>query len=139
MRKATTLLGVGLIIAVAVTSGCNLAQAQKCPSNPEALGTTRVLAINPREYPRVEAMDHALALPLSDKEVVLTFDDGPLPRYSNQILDILAAQCVTATFFLIGEMARAHPSTVRRISGRIIPSAPTAKITLSALANCRPR
>src|SRR6516165_12248202 len=71
------LIGV-LIIAVAVTSGCNLAQAQKCPSNPEALGTTRVLAINPREYPRVEAMDHALALPLSDKEVVLTFDDGPV-------------------------------------------------------------
>ena len=60
-------------------------------------------------------MDHAVALPLSDKEVVLTFDDGPIPRYSNQILDILAAQCVRATFFLVGEMARAHPSTARRI------------------------
>jgi peptidoglycan-N-acetylglucosamine deacetylase len=115
MRKATTLLGVGLVIAVAVASGCNLAQAQNCPGNPEALGTTRVLAIDPREYPRVGAMDHAVALPLSDKEVVLTFDDGPVPRYSNQILDILAAQCVKATFFLVGEMARAHPSTVRRI------------------------
>jgi peptidoglycan-N-acetylglucosamine deacetylase len=115
MRKATTLLGVGLVIAVAVASGCNLAQAQNCPGNPEALGTTRVLAIDPREYPRVGAMDHAVALPLSDKEVVLTFDDGPVPRYSNQILDILAAQCVKATFFLVGEMAHAHPSTVRRI------------------------
>jgi hypothetical protein len=76
MRKATTLLGVGLVIAVAVASGCNLAQAENCPGNPEALGTTRVLAIDPREYPRVGAMDHAVALPLSDKEVVLTFDDG---------------------------------------------------------------
>lgn len=38
-----------------------------------------------------------------------------MPRYSNQVLDILAAQCVKATFFLVGEMARAHPSTVRRI------------------------
>ena len=57
-----------------------------------------------------------MALPLFDKEVVLTYDDGPVPRYSNQILDILAAaQCVKATFFLVGEMARAHPSTVRRI------------------------
>jgi peptidoglycan/xylan/chitin deacetylase (PgdA/CDA1 family) len=56
-----------------------------------------------------------LPLPLPDKEVVLTFDDGPAPRYSNQVLDILAAQCVKATFFLVGEMARAHPSTVRRI------------------------
>jgi peptidoglycan/xylan/chitin deacetylase (PgdA/CDA1 family) len=60
-------------------------------------------------------MDHAVALPLSDKEIVLTFDDGPVPRYSDEILDILAAQCVKATFFLVGEMARAHPSTVRRI------------------------
>ena len=60
-------------------------------------------------------MDHAVALPLSDKEVVLTFDDGPIPRYSNQILDILATQCVKATFFLVGEMARAHPSTARQI------------------------
>ena len=115
MRKATTLLGVGLVIAVTVASGCNLAHAQNCPGNPEALGTTRVLAIDPREYPRVGAMDHAVALPLTDKEVVLTFDDGPVPRYSNQILDVLAAQCVKATFFLVGETARAHPSTVRRI------------------------
>jgi peptidoglycan/xylan/chitin deacetylase (PgdA/CDA1 family) len=60
-------------------------------------------------------MDHAAELPLSDKEVVLTFDDGPLPRYSNPILDILAAQCVKATFFLVGEMAHAYPATVRRI------------------------
>jgi len=60
-------------------------------------------------------MEHAAALPLTDREVVLTFDDGPVPRYSNQVLDILAAQCVKATFFLVGEMARAHPSTVRRI------------------------
>jgi peptidoglycan-N-acetylglucosamine deacetylase len=89
--------------------------AENCLGNPNALGTRRVLALDPREYPRVGAMDHAVALPLSDKEVILTFDDGPVPRYSNQILDILAAQCVKATFFLVGEMARAHPSTVRRI------------------------
>ena len=60
-------------------------------------------------------MNHALALPLADKEVVLTFDDGPVPRYSNQVLDALAAQCVKATFFLVGEMAREYPATVRRI------------------------
>jgi peptidoglycan/xylan/chitin deacetylase (PgdA/CDA1 family) len=60
-------------------------------------------------------MDHAAALPLSDKEVVITFDDGPVPRYTNQILDILAAQCVKATFFIVGEMAHAHPATVRRV------------------------
>jgi peptidoglycan/xylan/chitin deacetylase (PgdA/CDA1 family) len=115
MQKATGFLASGLFIAAAVASGCNLARAQNCPGNHDALGTSRVLALDPREYPRVGAMDHAVALPLFDKEVVLTFDDGPVPRYSNQIVDILAAQCVKATFFLVGEMARAHPSTVRRI------------------------
>ena len=115
MRKTITLVAAGLAVAAAIASGCNLARAENCLGNPNALGTSRVLALDPREYPRVGAMDHAVALPLSDKEVILTFDDGPVPRYSNQILDILAAQCVKATFFLVGEMARAHPSTVRRI------------------------
>ncbi len=74
-----------------------------------------MLAINPAEYPRIGRMQYSDSLPLNDKEVVLTFDDGPLPPYSNQILDILAAQCVKVTYFLVGEMARAFPATVRRI------------------------
>ena len=119
-NSMTGLLAVGLITALLVAFSFNTARAQNC--NPDALGTSRVLAIDPGEYPRVGAMDHAVALPLADKEVVLTFDDGPVPRYTNQILDILAAQCVKATFFVVGEMARAHPSTVRRIfaEGHII-------------------
>ena len=119
-NSMTGLLAVGLITALLVAFSFNTTRAQNC--NPDALGTSRVLAIDPGEYPRVGAMDHAVALPLADKEVVLTFDDGPVPRYTNQILDILAAQCVKATFFVVGEMARAHPSTVRRIfaEGHII-------------------
>jgi peptidoglycan/xylan/chitin deacetylase (PgdA/CDA1 family) len=54
-------------------------------------------------------------LPLADHEVVLTFDDGPLPRHSNQILDILASQCVKATFFTIGRMAQSSPEGVRKL------------------------
>ena len=114
MRNPVTgLLALCLTSALLVAVGSNAARAQSC--NPDALGTSRVLAIDPREYPHVGAMDHAAALPLGDKEVVLTFDDGPRPPYTNQVLDILAAQCVKATFFLIGEMARTHPSTARRI------------------------
>jgi peptidoglycan/xylan/chitin deacetylase (PgdA/CDA1 family) len=86
-----------------------------CPGHPDALGTSRVLAIDPAEYPRIGRMQYPGSLPLADKEVVLTFDDGPLPPYSNQILDILASQCVKATYFLVGEMARAFPAAVRRI------------------------
>jgi peptidoglycan/xylan/chitin deacetylase (PgdA/CDA1 family) len=47
--------------------------------------------------------------------VVLTFDDGPLPRNSNQVLQILAEQCVKATFFIIGRQAQANPDGVRKL------------------------
>jgi hypothetical protein len=91
------------------------AHAQNCPGNPNALGTSRVLVVGPTEYTRVGTMQYPQTLPLADKEVVLTFDDGPLPRYSNKILDILTSECVKATFFTIGRMAgrldagRGHP------------------------------
>ena len=60
-------------------------------------------------------MQYAETLPLRDHEVVLTFDDGPLPRNSNQVLQILADNCVKATFFIIGEQARANPEGVRKL------------------------
>jgi peptidoglycan/xylan/chitin deacetylase (PgdA/CDA1 family) len=47
--------------------------------------------------------------------VVLTFDDGPLPHNSDQILAILAAQCVKATFFEIGKMAQSFPEGIRKL------------------------
>jgi len=116
MRKIIlNLLTPGLTAALLVAAGVDSARtAESCPGNPDALGTSRILTIDPAEYPRIGAMDRAAELPLADKEVVLTFDDGPLPRYTNQILDILAAQCVRATFFLVGEMARAYPAAARR-------------------------
>ncbi len=87
---------------------------QSCPGNPNALGTRRVLAIDPADFKRLGHMQYPDSLPLQDKEVVITFDDGPLPPYSNQILDILASECVKVTYFLVGEMARAYPAVVRR-------------------------
>jgi peptidoglycan/xylan/chitin deacetylase (PgdA/CDA1 family) len=91
------------------------AAASNCPGNPDAIGTSRVISIDPSEYKRVGRLQYPETLPLNDKEVVLTFDDGPLPPYSNQILDILAAQCVKVNYFLVGAMARAYPSVVRRM------------------------
>ena len=94
----------------------NATQADgNCPGHPGALGTSRVLALDPAQYPRVGHMQYPDTVPLNDKEVVLTFDDGPIPPYSNEILDILASQCVKATYFMVGEMARAYPAVVRRV------------------------
>ena len=47
--------------------------------------------------------------------VALTFDDGPDPEWTPQILDILKAKHAPATFFIVGENAMAHPLLLRRI------------------------
>jgi peptidoglycan/xylan/chitin deacetylase (PgdA/CDA1 family) len=104
-----------LFFFLVVTGGPARALADACFRNPEALGTSRVLTISPSEFNKIGSMQYKQTLPLNDHEVVLTFDDGPLPPYSNIILDILASQCVKATYFLIGRMAHQYPSIVRRI------------------------
>lgn len=55
-----------------------------------------------------------LALPLADREVVLTFDDGPNPATTPVILDALRKACAPATFFVLGEPAADHPEIVQR-------------------------
>jgi peptidoglycan-N-acetylglucosamine deacetylase len=47
--------------------------------------------------------------------VALTFDDGPDPDATPQILNLLSKYNVPATFFVIGEKARRHPELVREI------------------------
>src|SRR5580765_3058463 len=89
--------------------------AERCPGNPDALGTSRVLTINPADFARIGSMQYSQTLPLEDHEVVITFDDGPIPPFTNAVLDTLASECVKATYFLVGEMAHAYPSIVRRI------------------------
>lgn len=49
------------------------------------------------------------------RQVALTFDDGPDPQWTPQILDILKATGTPATFFVIGEKANAYPELLRRI------------------------
>jgi peptidoglycan-N-acetylglucosamine deacetylase len=80
-----------------------------------ALGVSRTLVVDPNEHSRVGSRQYPETLPLNDHEVVLTFDDGPLPRYTNRVLETLASECVKATFFMVGQMARAYPWMVRRV------------------------
>jgi peptidoglycan/xylan/chitin deacetylase (PgdA/CDA1 family) len=55
---------------------------------------------------------------LAPGEVVLTFDDGPLPHTTRPILRALAAGCTKATFFVVGQMAAAHPEIVREVASQ---------------------
>ncbi|MBR0788858.1 polysaccharide deacetylase family protein [Bradyrhizobium manausense] len=98
-----------------LTAAPPAALAAECPGHPDALGTSRTLVVDPREHPRIGTMQYRETLPLKDHEVVLTFDDGPLPKYSNQVLQILANECIKATFFEIGDQAKANPEGVRKL------------------------
>jgi peptidoglycan/xylan/chitin deacetylase (PgdA/CDA1 family) len=52
---------------------------------------------------------------LADKEVILTFDDGPAPGKTDRILATLDRFGVKAAFMMVGEMAQAHPATAREV------------------------
>ncbi|MCL2212952.1 MAG: polysaccharide deacetylase family protein [Oscillospiraceae bacterium] len=51
-----------------------------------------------------------------DKKIALTFDDGPHPRYTDEILDILKEHDIPATFYVLGENAEKYPDVLRRIA-----------------------
>jgi peptidoglycan/xylan/chitin deacetylase (PgdA/CDA1 family) len=110
--RARAIALLGLICGALAAGG---ARAADCPGNPNAIGTSRVLTIDPREFSLIGTMQYARSLPLAEKEVVLTFDDGPMPPYSNRVLDVLAEHCVKANYFIIGRMARGYPDVLKRI------------------------
>ena len=119
LRLATTklrLAALAAVIGAAIAyAAATPARAQDCPGNPNAIGTSRVITIDPGQYQRLGTLNYPETLPLQDHEVVLTFDDGPLPPHTTNVLNVLTSQCVKALFFLVGEMAHAYPDVVKRI------------------------
>lgn len=91
------------------------AAAADCPGNPAALGTARVLAVDPTQALPVGRKQFPQTLALAPKEVVLTFDDGPLPGPTDRVLAALKNECVRATFFMLGRNAAAHPELARKV------------------------
>jgi peptidoglycan/xylan/chitin deacetylase (PgdA/CDA1 family) len=61
--------------------------------------------------------DAVVAAPPGATGVALTFDDGPHPRWTRSVLDLLAQRGVHATFFVVGWKAEKHPEVVRAIVG----------------------
>ncbi len=51
-----------------------------------------------------------------DKKIALTFDDGPHPYYTEQLLDGLKERGIKASFFVTGEHAKLHPDIIKRMS-----------------------
>ncbi|MCG8561796.1 MAG: polysaccharide deacetylase family protein [Hyphomicrobiales bacterium] len=92
--------------------------ANECPGNPDALGVSRVLEVDTSGGPRLGRLQYGQTLDLEPKEVVLTFDDGPHPRYTRRILKALDRECVKATFFPVGVWARQIPHVLRLVAER---------------------
>lgn len=97
------LLGASLAIPLAATA---------CPA--DALGTSRTLVLK-REFSAYGKAQHG-PLPLQKGEVVLTFDDGPLPGLIERVLETLSNQCVQATFFMTGANLAEHPELGKRVA-----------------------
>ena len=99
------ILSVSSVLFAISTSS---AKAENCAGNPDALGTSRIMKVSTSQGP-VGLVSYKKTLDLQDKEVVLTFDDGPIPNRTSAILATLAKDCVKATFFTVGTMASSYP------------------------------
>lgn len=62
--------------------------------------------------------DIPMRLPSEEQSVAITFDDGPHPKGTPAVLEILAEHGATATFFLVGERVRAEPDLAREVAAQ---------------------
>src|ERR1700694_676513 len=81
-----------------------------------ALGTGGALAIG-AYYPNSSLFGRAIGWgPRNQRQVYLTFDDGPNPAATEPILDTLAAHAVPAAFFMVGSHVERFPGAARRVA-----------------------
>ncbi len=103
------------LAACALALAASAANAAPCPGNPNALGVSRVIAFGARDGLHIGMLDYGRTLPLAAGEVVLTFDDGPRPPYTEAVLHALAKECVRAVFFMVGRQAVKFPELARHV------------------------
>jgi peptidoglycan/xylan/chitin deacetylase (PgdA/CDA1 family) len=103
----------------AAAAGSNAAAAPSSSiapcDKPGGLGLSRIVEIDTTGGPGF-GFEHFKQYDfLRDKEVVLTFDDGPWPENTPAVLRALADNCLKATFFEIGEHATWHPEITKQV------------------------
>ena len=92
-----------------------VAQKPAC-ANPDALGLARTVTVDTTGGPGF-GFEHFKQLDfLQDKEVVLTFDDGPWPNNTPAVLKALADECTKAVFFAVGKHASYHPEILKAVA-----------------------
>jgi len=104
--------------APAPSPSANPASAKGIPACdiPDAIGLSRVVEIDTTGGPAFGTEHFKQYDFLRDKEVVLTFDDGPWPENTPMVLKALKENCIKATFFEIGEHATWRPDISREVA-----------------------
>jgi peptidoglycan/xylan/chitin deacetylase (PgdA/CDA1 family) len=102
------------VVALALLSAL---PAAACPK-PGTLGLARTVEVDTTGGPGFGFEQYKVHDFLQPKEVVLTFDDGPWPATTRQVLDALDAECVKATFFAIGKHSLYHPEILKDVAAR---------------------
>jgi peptidoglycan/xylan/chitin deacetylase (PgdA/CDA1 family) len=91
------------------------APAKSTCANPDALGLSRTVVVDTTGGPGFGFLQYRQFDFLTDKEVVLTFDDGPWPT-TPAVLKALADECTKAVFFPIGLHTTYHPDILRQVA-----------------------
>ena len=89
--------------------------ARSTCANPDALGVSRTVVIDTTGGPGFGFLQYKQFDFLTDKEVVLTFDDGPWPT-TPAVLKALADECTKAVFFPIGLHTTYHPEILKQVA-----------------------
>lgn len=135
MRSKRVLLSA--VIAASLLSGCarNDRYSTALSGAPATSAPTTLVGYQPAEaektFPLFQSFQPPLGSALSGrtiavarysdialrpKEVVLTFDDGPMPGKTHKILKALADYGVGATFLMVGQMAKAYPKVAQEVA-----------------------
>jgi peptidoglycan/xylan/chitin deacetylase (PgdA/CDA1 family) len=101
--------------ALAQPGAAKAVAASNC-ANPNALGVSRTVEIDTTGGPGFGFEHFRQHDFLRDKEVVLTFDDGPWLNTTAAVVKALAEECVKATFFAIGKHATYYPEILRAVA-----------------------
>lgn len=104
-------------VQMAAPAPAPVAPVQQKPAcaNPNALGVARTVVIDTKGGPGF-GFEHFKQLDfLADKEVVLTFDDGPWPNNTPAVLKALAEECTKGLFFAVGKHASYHPEILKQV------------------------
>lgn len=108
------------VLLCALVAGVTSAAASDCADPSKALGVSRVIEIDTSGgamFGSITKREKEESF-LAPGEVVLTFDDGPVPWVTTPILDTLDQFCTKATFFSVGEMALSYPAMTKEVLAR---------------------